>query len=140
MIMAILLVLFVILCCSLYYDMDMYSEVINHVPELEEPINCCLVLLLWDAVVPIIDYGIQVYIKSTRKTLLVYFLVHLIISLYAAVGLDIIYKNDAYDTNIRGIEEYKGETDAIKALFWLIILPLVFMGPLALIGICICFC
>ena len=134
-----MLALFIIICCSMYYDIDAYNDLIYLVPQLKEPTNCSLTLFLFDAIVPMFDYAIQVYVKPTRKTLLVYYIVHVIISIYACVGLDIIYKNDVYEANIVPNERYDGVANTMKTLFWLIILPLFMLGPLALIAICIFF-
>lgn len=121
---------FIIISLVLYGNLESYNYVIYSTPGLEEPIDCSMILMLWNSVVPLIDYAIQVYHRPTRKTYIIWLLVHILISIYACVGLSILYRSEVIETILANSDHYNYNNNLIvivtmKVIFWLTILPLI---------------
>ena len=126
----VIILFFIFTSLILYGNLESYNYVIYSVPGLEEPTDCSMILMLWNSVVPLIDYAIQVYVRPTRKTYIIWVLVHLLISIYACVGLNILHRDELIDTILanKSHRNYSNNRIVIitmRTLFWLTVLPLI---------------
>ena len=54
----VIILFFILTSLILYGNLESYNYIIYSVPGLEEPTDCSMILMLWNSVVPLIDYAI----------------------------------------------------------------------------------